>query len=229
MNNLKQHSSPPSQRGCYKRSTLLKPLATVFLLSFIVSSSVEGRVYSHTRPQVSSIKRKAPTKLAPTRNLSSQRKKQVVTQRRPQHPLVAKRPQAQRALIAKRPPVRKPIAAQKAPQKATPVNKRQVVAKKIPPRTVVRARPQIKQTAFQRKRNLPTKTTPTVRQRQTANPRPQYQQKASIRQKVQSRLRFVLPHSDLLLKAYRGLLLLHFLDCEKAKETNSLFFWEYFY
>lgn len=135
MNNFKQHSYPPSQKEYCKRSTLLKTLTSIFLLSFIISSSVEGRVYSHTRPQVSSIKRKVPIKLSPTRNLSPQRKKQVIAQKKPQRPLVAKRPQTQRALIAKRPPVRKPIAAQKAPQKATPVNKRQVVAKKIPPPT----------------------------------------------------------------------------------------------
>ncbi|MBX9806067.1 MAG: S8 family serine peptidase [Alphaproteobacteria bacterium] len=164
----------------------LKTLAAIFMFSFIVSSSLEGRV--HARPQSSSVKKKTPTGLVLTKNLSSQKKKQVVVQKRPQRPLVAKRPQARKTLAAKRPPTRKLAATQKAPQTTTRVNKRQVAAKKTPPRTVVRARSQANQTALQRKRNLPTKTTPNRRPRQTANPKAQLQpqQKTSLAQKRQS-------------------------------------------
>lgn len=162
---------------------LSKILAAIFLISFTVFSSVEGRVHSRTHPQISSIKKKPPIK-----SFSPQKKKQVVAQKRPQRPLVAKRPQAQRALIAKRPPARKATTTQGRSQKTTPVNKRQVVAKKIPPRTVVRIRPQIKQTAFQRKRISPVKTAPAVRPRRAVNPKAQhqYQQKTSLAHKRQS-------------------------------------------
>ncbi|MBX9806068.1 MAG: hypothetical protein K2Y18_10035 [Alphaproteobacteria bacterium] len=167
---------------------LLKTLVAIFMFSFIVSSSVEGRIYSHARPQTSSVKKKPPTKPAPTRSLSSQRKKQVIAQKRPQRPLVAKQPQAQRALITKRASARKVTTAQKAPQKTTPVNKRQVVAKKTSSRTAVRAKPQVKRAALQRNKTSGVKTTPTIRPRQTVNPKAQLQpqQKTSLVQKRQS-------------------------------------------
>ena len=164
---------------------LLKNLAALFLVSFIVSSSVEGRVHSHARPQVSSFKKTTTRNFAPTKNLSPQRKKQVVAQKSPPCPLVAKRPQARRTLIAKRPPPRKAAVTQKAPLKATPINKRQVVAKRTPSQVVGRDHPQVRQTNLQRKKVSPVKTAPNIRSRQAANSKLQYQhqQKTSLTQR----------------------------------------------
>ena len=164
---------------------LLKNLAALFLFSFIASSTVEGRVHSHARPQVSSFKKTTTRNIAPTKNLSPQRKKQVVAQKRPPRPLVAKRLQARRTLIAKRPPPRKVAVTQKGPLKATPINKRQVVAKRTPSRVVGRAQRQVRQTSLQRKKVSPVKTAPNVRSRQAANSKLQYQhqQKTSLTQR----------------------------------------------
>ncbi|MBX9806065.1 MAG: S8 family serine peptidase [Alphaproteobacteria bacterium] len=168
-------------------TTLLKTLAAIFLLSFVASSSVEGRVYSHIRPQTSSVK-KTTTKPAPTRNLSSQRKKQVVAQKRPPRPLAAKQVQTRRALTTKRASTRTATITQRRSQKTTSVSKRQVVAKKTSSQSVVRAKPQAKQTSLQRKRTASIKTVSNIRSRQTANPKAQLQpqQKTSLAQKRQS-------------------------------------------
>ncbi|MBX9806064.1 MAG: S8 family serine peptidase [Alphaproteobacteria bacterium] len=166
---------------------MLKKLAAIFLFSFIVSSSVEGQVH-RTHPQTSSVKKTTTRNLSPTKNLASQKKKQVVVQKRPQRPLVAKRPQTPRALTTKRASTRTATITQRRSQKTTSVSKRQVVAKKTSSQSVVRAKPQAKQTSLQRKRTASIKTVSNIRSRQTANPKAQLhpQQKTSVIQKRQS-------------------------------------------
>ncbi|KAB2831841.1 MAG: hypothetical protein F9K49_09075, partial [Caedimonadaceae bacterium] len=163
--------------------TVLKKFAALFLLSFIASSSVEGRVHFRPHPQFSSLKKATTRNLTPTRNLSSQRKKQVVAQKRPQRPLIAKRPQARGTLISKGPLPPKVAATQKTPLKASPINKRQVISKKIPSRTIVRAQPQAKKTNLQRKKPSPIASNIRTRKAISPNFQHQYQQKTSLTQK----------------------------------------------